>query len=76
MVRHLVLFTLKDRSPENVEATARVLRGMEGKTEGMESLEVGVDTIHERRSCDIALVAVLRDWAAQVPSLNKGDVDS
>ncbi|TVY00410.1 Dabb family protein [Cohnella terricola] len=55
MITHIVLFKLKDRSPESVEATAQVLRDMEGKIDVLRFLEVGKDVIHSDRSYDIAL---------------------
>ena len=64
MVRHIVLFRLKDRSPENLESAAALLRGMEGKIEGMVSLEVGVDFLRSDRSYDIALNTLFTDRAA------------
>lgn len=64
MIRHIVLFWLKDKSPDHLEKTASVLRGMEGKIEGMLSLEVGIDFLGSERSCDIALCALFADKAA------------
>ncbi|TJY43548.1 Dabb family protein [Cohnella pontilimi] len=55
MITHIVLFKLKDRSPESVERTAQVLRDMEGKIDVLLSIEVGVDVLHTERSYDIAL---------------------
>ncbi|GGH15539.1 Dabb family protein [Paenibacillus segetis] len=57
MIKHIVFFKLKDSSTENVERTAKVLRGLEGKVEQLRSLEIGLDVIHSARSYDIALVA-------------------
>ena len=56
MLTHVVLFKLKDRSPEAVEATANVLKNMEGKIAVLQSFEVGVDVLHLDRSYDIALI--------------------
>lgn len=56
MLTHIVLFKLKDRSPESVAETAQVLRDMEGKIEELLSIEVGTDVVHSERSYDIALV--------------------
>ncbi|MBJ6359807.1 Dabb family protein [Paenibacillus sp. GCM10012307] len=56
MVTHIVLFKLKDRSPESVERTAAVLRAMEGQIEQLKSIEVGLDVLHSERSYDIALI--------------------
>jgi len=55
MIKHIVLFKLKDRSAENIERTAQVLRDMEGKIEVLRSIEVGIDVLHSQRSYDIAL---------------------
>lgn len=59
MIKHIVFFKLKDRSPEKVEATVQVLRNMEGKIPQLLSIEVGADLIHSERSYDIALVTVV-----------------
>ncbi|WP_274649837.1 Dabb family protein [Paenibacillus humicola] len=56
MITHIVLFKLKDRSPESVAQTVQVLRNMEGKIEVLRSIEVGTDVLHSERSYDIALV--------------------
>lgn len=58
MVRHIVMFWLKDKSPEVIEKSAQKLRSMAGKIEGMLSLEVGVDALHSSRSCDLCLTTV------------------
>jgi hypothetical protein len=55
MVKHIVLFKLKDGSPENVERTAQVLRDMEGRIPELKSIEVGIDVLHSDRSYHIAL---------------------
>ncbi|MBJ9989062.1 MULTISPECIES: Dabb family protein [unclassified Paenibacillus] len=59
MIKHIVFFKLKDRSPESIERTASVLRNMEGKIPQLVSIEVGLDVIHSERSFDIALVTEL-----------------
>lgn len=67
MLTHIVLFKLKDRSPESVARTADVLRNMEGKIEQLLSIEVGTDVVHSERSYDISLVtkfASLEDMQA------------
>ena len=58
MIRHIVLFRLKDKSPQVIEEAAEKLRAMAGKIEGMISLEVGIDSLHSERSCDICLNTV------------------
>ncbi|GIP21185.1 Dabb family protein [Paenibacillus sp. J22TS3] len=57
MIKHIVLFKLKDSSPESVERTVSVLRGLEGKVEQLIDIQVGADVIHSERSYDIALIA-------------------
>lgn len=55
MITHIVLFKLKDRSPESIERTRQVLQNMEGKIPELLHLEVGVDVLHTERSYDIGL---------------------
>ena len=58
MVRHIVMFWLKDKSPANIAEAAQKLRSMTGKIEGMLSLEVGIDSVRSERSCDLCLTTV------------------
>ncbi|SEB57118.1 Dabb family protein [Paenibacillus sp. GP183] len=57
MITHVVLFKLKDRSPEAIEATMQVLNNMKGKIDVLLDMEVGKDVLHLERSYDIALIA-------------------
>ncbi|MET3943086.1 hypothetical protein ABIC22_005898 [Paenibacillus sp. PvP094] len=57
MIKHIVLFKMKDRSPETIEAAANVLRNLQGKIDVLISLEVGVDVLRSDRSFDISLTA-------------------
>jgi hypothetical protein len=57
LIHHIVMFRLLDRTPENVEKVADVLRGLKGKVPTLRSLEIGVDVLHSDRSWDIALTA-------------------
>ncbi|WP_373229392.1 Dabb family protein [Cohnella sp.] len=56
MITHIVMFKLKDRTPESIDRTVQVLRNMEGKIDELLHLEVGTDVLHSERSYDIALV--------------------
>ncbi|GFO68266.1 stress responsive protein [Geomonas limicola] len=56
MITHIVLFKLKERTPEAVQAAQTRLLSMQGKVEMLRHLEVGLDLIHSERSADIALV--------------------
>ena len=55
MITHIVLFKLKELTPEGIEQAKGVLLSMQGKIEQLRHLEVGVDLIHSERSFDIAL---------------------
>lgn len=64
MIRHIVLFKLKNRSAESIARTADVLRTMEGQISVLNSIEVGTDVIHSDRSYDIALVTTFESLDA------------
>ncbi len=53
MVRHIVLFWLKEKDAETVRVTVEKLRSMRGKIPGMLTLEAGEDFAGSARSCDI-----------------------
>ncbi len=55
MVRHIVMFWLKDKNPELVAETVSLLNSMKGKIPGMLSLDAGADFAGSARSCDICL---------------------
>ena len=61
MVKHMVLFKLKDNSLENCLKAKEVLLSMEGNVPELRSIEVGVDFLHSERSYDIALTATVDD---------------
>ena len=63
MITHVVLFRLKDRSPEAIAKTADVLRAMEGRIPPLRAIEVGVDELKSERSFDIALRTKHESWA-------------
>jgi hypothetical protein len=56
MITHVVLFKLKDRSPQSIEKARDLLVGMKGKIPQLHHLEVGTDVLHSERSYDIALI--------------------
>ena len=55
MIRHIVMFWLKDPSAENLAAARDRLLSLRGKIEGMLSIEVGIDAVRSERSCDVCL---------------------
>jgi len=62
MVKHIVLFKLKDQvdRPKALEA----LNSMKGKIEGLLDLETGEDFLASERSYDIALITTHTDRVA------------
>ncbi len=59
MIKHIVLFKLKDKSPENLEKTKEILLSMDGNVPLLRSIEVGLDFLHSGRSFDVALITTL-----------------
>ncbi|MCL2370446.1 MAG: Dabb family protein [Firmicutes bacterium] len=62
MVKHIVLFKLKDQADR--QKAIEVLSSMKGMIEGMIDLEVGEDFLASERSYDIALITAHTDRAA------------
>lgn len=60
MIKHIVLFKLKDNSPEQVNKTIAVLQGLKGKVEQLADLHIGRNTVETPRSFDISLEATFR----------------
>ena len=56
MVRHIVLFKIKDEVKADIPDMVEKFYGMKGKIEGMVSLEAGADFLHSDRSYDVALI--------------------
>lgn len=57
MIKHIVLFKLKDNSPQNIETTMAILNGLKGKVEQLVELHIGKNTVDTPRSFDISLEA-------------------
>lgn len=55
MIRHIVLFWLKDKDAETIRQTVDKLNAMKGKIPGMLTLDAGADIVGSPRSCDICL---------------------
>ncbi len=56
MFYHVVMFKLKDNSPENMEKAREILMSMDGKIPELKGLTVGKDTLFTGRSFDICLI--------------------
>ena len=56
MITHIVLFKLKEQTPDSIDKAKEILLSMEGKVEQLRHLEVGADLVRSERSYDVALV--------------------
>ena len=61
MVKHIVMFKLKEKTAENMKAAVLTLRGLEGKIESLKFIEVGVDFKETERSYDLVLTTHFDD---------------
>ena len=56
MIRHIVMFKIKDEFRDEIPQLVKNFYGMKGKIEGMVNLEAGADFLHSERSFDLALI--------------------
>lgn len=56
MIKHIVMFKLKEKTPDNLKALASALNGMKGQIETLSFLEVGEDFKGSDRSFDLVLI--------------------
>ena len=61
MVKHIVMFKLKEKNAENMESAVSKLRGLDGKIESLKFIEVGVDFKETERSYDLVLTTHFDD---------------
>lgn len=64
MIRHIVMFKIKDEYKGEIPQLVKNFQGMKGRIEGMLDLEAGQDILHSERSYDLALITVFQDRAA------------
>ncbi|MDW7650188.1 MAG: Dabb family protein [Bacillota bacterium] len=57
MLKHIVLFKLKDTSADNLARVENILQGMRGKIPELKDFEVGFDINGSDYSYDVAFVA-------------------
>jgi len=55
MIKHIVMFKLKEKTPDNLKALVSALNGMKGQIETLRFLEVGEDFKGSDRSFDLVL---------------------
>ncbi|MGI6240115.1 MAG: Dabb family protein [Christensenellales bacterium] len=64
MIRHVVLYTIKDSHKEKIPQLVEAFYGMKGKIPGLMELEAGADELGSERSYDLALITVFESWDA------------
>ncbi|MBQ4451222.1 MAG: Dabb family protein [Clostridia bacterium] len=64
MIRHIVMFKIKDEYKSELPSLVQGFYGMKGKIEGMLDLEAGQDILGSERSYDLALITLFEDRAA------------
>ena len=55
MIKHIVMFKLKDRNKENIEKIVGALKTLEGNIDVLRSAEIGINITVSERSYDIVL---------------------
>ena len=55
MVKHIVMFKLKERNDENISKVVSSLKTLEGNIDFVRSIEIGVNFTESERSYDIVL---------------------
>ena len=61
MIKHIVMFKLKEKSTDNLKALTSALNGMKGQIDTLKFLEVGVDFKGSDRSFDLVLTTHFED---------------
>ena len=64
MIRHIVLFKIKDEYKSEIPQLVENFNGMKGRVEGLLELEAGADVLHSDRSYDLALVTLFDSMAS------------
>ena len=64
MIRHIVMFRIKDEYKDEIPQLVEDFYGMKGRIEGMLELEAGADILHSERSYDIALITLFENREA------------
>ena len=64
MIRHIVLFNIKEEYKAEIPQLVQNFYGMKGKIEGLLELEAGQDILRSERSYDLGLVTLFENRAA------------
>ena len=57
MVKHIVMFKLAEKNPENLDQAVAALNSLRGNIETLKLIEIGADFLSSERSYDIVLTA-------------------
>ena len=57
MIKHIVMFKLSEKTPENMEYAIKSLKSLEGNIETLKAIDIGSDFLESERSYDIVLTA-------------------
>jgi hypothetical protein len=61
MIKHIVMFKLKDRNKENIEKIVDALKTLEGNIDILRSAEIGINFTESERNYDIVLTTEFDD---------------
>ena len=69
MLKHVVMWRLKENAlgqtkKENAEKMIKLIKALEGKIEGVISLEAGINALPDPQAYDVVLVGTYEDEAA------------
>lgn len=64
MIRHIVMFRIKEEYKQEIPQLVENFYGMKGRIEGMIDLEAGADILGSQRSYDLALITLFKDRAS------------
>lgn len=61
MVKHIVMFKLAEKNPENLDQAVAALNSLRGNIETLKLIEIGADFLSSERSYDVVLTAFFDD---------------
>ncbi len=61
MIKHIVMFKLAEKTPENMNRAIQSLKSLEGNIETLKGIEIGSDLSESERSYDIVLTTHFND---------------
>lgn len=64
MIRHVVMYTIKDEYKEKIPQLVANFYSMQGKIPGLIEVEAGGDELRSERSYDLMLIMKFESWEA------------